>query len=650
MEYHQGDELAGIVFHSDDPVADTVFRRMPCMSREDIDKQRRGRTIDQRPGGFMKKLLSLLLAVCVLTGCTKPVPTPTPEPTAEPEQTETIVEDNKEFDAWLTKQFVETMENDYLTCHYGVENRDTYGIKKPELIIGDMSLESYEESIDENNKMLEELHAFDRGTLSKKQQYYYDELEFIAETSNALNSYPQFDWVFLPASGIIDNLSTNFSEFVFRSKEDVDDYMVLLHDIPRFIDECITLTDWQISQGVFMSPTAVDDSVSGIDEFIGRIDDNALILDFDKRIEEAVDKGLVTKEEADAYKTQNATIIKEEVIPEYQKVKDYLLANRNAAPIENVTLYNYEGGQDYYKALLKLKSSSAKDFKTIKNELSEYLGKVIATAYTSAQNEDIYNEYMNFKIEKQAPEKILQWHDENQYQFVPYIEEVQYTATFLDPALANDSVSAYYLLPPVDNPIDNVIKINAKYNEEEPTDMYVTLAHEGFPGHMYQFAYLAQSNPNPIYNVISFIGYQEGWAMHAELYSYKWAGLQNEDTYNLLNYDIAMGYIIPAVLDIGINALGWTKEDARVALKEFYGTERTLEWIEGIYNYVADRPGLYIPYGYGMTRMETFRQTAKAQLGSDFDEIEFNTAILGYGPRQYELVETDINDYINSFK
>ncbi|MCF0109549.1 MAG: hypothetical protein HUJ57_05680, partial [Erysipelotrichaceae bacterium] len=54
----------------------------------------------------MKKLLSLLLAVCVLTGCTKPVPTPTPEPTAEPEQTETIVEDNKEFDAWLTKQFV----------------------------------------------------------------------------------------------------------------------------------------------------------------------------------------------------------------------------------------------------------------------------------------------------------------------------------------------------------------------------------------------------------------------------------------------------------------------------------------------------------------------------------------------------------------
>ncbi|WP_289445788.1 DUF885 family protein, partial [Klebsiella pneumoniae] len=54
----------------------------------------------------------------------------------------------------------------------------------------------------------------------------------------------------------------------------------------------------------------------------------------------------------------------------------------------------------------------------------------------------------------------------------------------------------------------------------EKLHLYTTLAHEGYPGHLYQTTYYASQNPSPIRSLLNFGGYVEGWATYAEMCSY----------------------------------------------------------------------------------------------------------------------------------
>lgn len=172
-------------------------------------------------------------------------------------------EGNKEFDDFLMDIFAETAESDFLTMHYTVKDYESMGLARPEATLGDIDFEETEELQD----YLDELHTFDYDSLSKTQQHDYIILERDLELSIASEKYAKdYTELFSPVDGITEALITNFTEFIFYSKQDVDDYLTLIEETPDYIEQALEATRDQASRGHFLTDNALDQLQESIDK------------------------------------------------------------------------------------------------------------------------------------------------------------------------------------------------------------------------------------------------------------------------------------------------------------------------------------------------------------------------------------------------
>ena len=221
--------------------------------------------------------------------------------------------------------------------------------------------------------------------------------------------------------------------------------------------------------------------------------------------------------------------------------------------------------------------------------------------------------------------------------------DVDYTPSYLPPG-SNDFAMAYYIPAPVDNIRQNIIRVN-KQNTNDLNTLYYVLAHEGFPGHLYQFTwYQASEGYKPLRHELTFMGYEEGWANYVERTMLLRSGLDKTSAEYLYLSEI-LSFMIYAASDIAVNGLGYDQEELSEYI-ENVGFDPA--YAEELYELSVEMPGSYIPYGYGAARFLEFRERAEQALGDDFDEEEFHEVLLTYGPRPFELVEEDLEAYVES--
>ena len=141
---------------------------------------------------------------------------------------------------------------------------------------------------------------------------------------------------------------------------------------------------------------------------------------------------------------------------------------------------------------------------------------------------------------------------------------------------------AFYMIPAIDNTEQNVIYINQAHMSDDLT-LFTTLAHEGYPGHLYQTVYYESTDPDPIRSIMDFGGYVEGWATYAEMGSYYLTPLSKEQATLLQkNSSIILG--LYALADMGIHYDGWSRMDT-VAFFSNYGITDA-ETVERIYELI----------------------------------------------------------------
>ncbi len=551
--------------------------------------------------------------------------------------------DNEDFDEFLQQEFVETMESDYLTLHYQLKDYEAYGIEKPELNFGVISEESYQDSIDSCQEALDTLHTFDYDALDETQQHDYLVYENYLENMIALNSYPQFDSLFSSSEGIQSNILTNFTEFVFYSEEDIEDYLVVLESTPEYIDNALELARQYADEGYFIRDSDLDETLDYIAKFVAKTEDNELIEVFNENMD-ALD--FITDAQKEEYKEQNRDIVLNTFIPAYENMAEQL-ENLRGSRSQNGSIYDYGAeGQAYYAALVKYKTSSSmsiqEQFDLCEEVLSEMIMEYVMLYYYT--DDDIDSKLENAELSVSEPMDILEYL-ENHLDAYPEGPDVSYTATYLDPSVANDSIVAYYVNPPVDDFTDNVIKINGD-NISDSIWLYETLSHEGFPGHLYQITWYLNTNPALLRTTLTNIGYTEGWAMYAETHSLEDSNL--DTTVAQINeLNTAVSYILNAAADLAYNGLGYS-------VNEFGSWMDNLglnsESASSLYDSVVDSMGVILPYGVGLAHFLSLRSTAESALGSDFDEKEFNTVLLTYGDRSFDLVEQDVNAWISEKK
>lgn len=614
----------------------------------------------------MKKLFTILvyLLLVACTATTNPNPSTTPEQTAfktvsDPysyveklknyegyDHRDDDIADNAEFDAYLTDLFVETLESDYMNMHFSIEDYKAFGITKPELTLGEMNYD-FVSSIADIQEDLDELKQFDYNSLSYRQQIDYEALEYSLLESQAMLAYGQYPLLFDANTSIHSNLITNFSEFVFRNLEDVEDYLGVLADVDRYLDEAIKYTQVQANMGIALQDFTLDEALDYIDKFIAKTDDNELIVGFETKIDAMSD---VDQSQKDAWKKQNRTIVSEEIIPAYTHVKEELEKLRGKSKLDpnDAGAHSYDPG--YGEAVAYLKASNNQPIEEFLPELEDTLMALISDFLTSSQNEEAMTAALEFissggseSLNASAEEMLNFLAEMTKYDY-PDIGTIPFQASYLDPSVANPNILAYYVVAPYDNHEFNVIKINGETLGTSMASAYSTLAHEGFPGHLYQNAYYALTEPNPIRSTLSFIGYTEGYAMIASVDAHFYLQLGDYDTTNIIVFNnVSFPYILQAIADLGVNALGWTKDEMIANMSTYANLDD--EMASSIYESAVSGVSSIVPYGAGLAQFFELESEVLTKLGDQYNPIDFHKAILDNGPLPFFILEEVVEDF-----
>lgn len=571
-----------------------------------------------------KKIVALLMVLLlVLSGCDN---TKTDEVTQVKEETQA------KFKEFLDAEWLEYLESDAMNLHFTLKDYSDYDFEVPEQNLGDIGSSYFAEAKTLTQASLDKLKEINKNELSASEQSHYSAMQRALEDSLLSYEYPLLNNYLSPSSGITSNYLTSFIEYRFDDQEDVNNYLLLIADYDRFISDTITYTKERISAGYGLPDATINSTVTELDKFLSKTEDNQLIETFNDKIAE------LNLSNADELIQKNKDIIINNVIPAYKQTKDYLNSLLGSYS-GNGSLSEYENGKEYYQNLVRRRTSSEYSVDELIKMSEEYLSELTENARSALNlNSNIYDEYGAFSKEMSVDE-ILEVLKGKQYEQFPESVDVTYEATYLDESVANEYIVAYYLIPPVDDVSHNVIKIN-KDATSDFIQLYTTLAHEGMPGHLYQTTYLFAQDLHPMLYQLNYIGYTEGWAMRAEMFAIDWLDFEQEGSNVFYKFDIQFGYVMQSIIDLQVNYNGWTVED----IDNYTGLGTSTS--QSIYDSVVSEPGQILSYGIGLMLFETYEAEAKKALGDKFNEVEFNKVILDNGYRSFEQLKEDIDQYV----
>ncbi len=567
------------------------------------------------------KLSAVLLALLVFLGGFQPV-------RAE-----------ADFDAFLEEKFREAMESDYTGLHFGFVDYKGYGLKKPEVKWPDISYASIAEEQAAAQKTLDELHQFSYDSLNDRQQHDYLAYEHDLMDTIALDAYPDYEEVYNPYGGYFSDVQTLLTEFVLYDKESAEDYLTLTEDYVRLMDVMNEFTKQQAAKGYFMRDAALDEALKQMREFVDKGEENPLIVIYSNSIDQL--EGL-TDEERTSFRDRNRDLVLNKVFPAVENAMKVLESLRGSRSVDG-SLYYYPEGKEYYKALVARKTSSSDSVEEVK----EYLGKALKDIYAFAVGTGLTaSEGADVTTGLETPEEVLEYLRSHMKDFPPG-PAVTYTPSYLDQSVANPAVMAYYMDAPFDDVTRNVIRINGNAVAGDPVTLYYTLAHEGFPGHLYQMTWYHSQDINPMRYNISAIGYTEGWAQYVEKIMLDRSPL-TENSADSAFANTFLGYVMQAYADLCVNGLGYDAQQLAddMASLGLFGMDA--ENLKPVYEAVVDQAGTIIPYGYGMCRFWEFNERTKQALGDKFNLEEFHLTVLTNGPRPFESVESDLAKYVES--
>jgi len=213
------------------------------------------------------------------------------------------------------------------------------------------------------------------------------------------------------------------------------------------------------------------------------------------------------------------------------------------------------------------------------------------------------------------------------------------------PAATEAGASTHYTEGSLDGTRPGIYWLNLRDTAEAPFwDMPTTTFHEGIPGHHLQITLQRQSEL-PLYRKILFFGaYVEGWALYAEQLADEMGFYHDQPAWEL-------GYIHDALLrsgrlvvDTGIHAKRWTREQAVETLSGIDGDPIALSGQE-IERY-AVTPGQACTYMVGKLTILRLRDKAKAALGADFQIGRFHDAVLLGGALPLEVLEARVDRFV----
>ncbi len=548
--------------------------------------------------------------------------------------------DNEAFNTYTNDLFCNSVISDTVTLHSLLEHPANYGITDYEVTLGNIDLENLD-PVNDITESLNELLTFDKSSLSQAQQITYDELKRYLETELEYCDLYLFNTQLSTTIGIQVQLPLIFAEYSFEEEKDVTEYISLLCDTDRYFQNIVDYETLRSKSGYFMQDEIANEIITQCQTFIQSADNGFLITTFDERLD-ALNN--ISNEQKEEYKKQNLSAIQEHLVKGYNILIDGL----NSLLGSNVYkggLKNYPNGDKYFEYLLQSNLGWSKSVEELNALADKYLKtNLVAMQKLLVNDPTLSTSFENFSFGISNPADIISDLKNKIKEDFPDAPDVDCTINYISDSLKDYASPAMYFTPQLDNISVNSIYINP--SESDSNTLYATMAHEGYPGHMYQMTYFTASNPNTIRFILQPNGFLEGWATYCELYSYSYANTGNDKLNALAKANYATILCLYAKMDIGINYYGWDESNTASFLSD-YGFDSTVA--KSIFNTIVSQPGNYCKYVLGYIGFSELKETAKNRLGNKFNLKEFHQFIMDLGPVTFDTLNERLDNWIANY-
>lgn len=573
------------------------------------------------PSLFPRHIKKRLLAVCLtisiagtllFTGCSQ-------KPGAN---------QNKTFQSFTNEVFCQEVSSNSISLHYSLKDPEKYGIREAPVTFGSFSADSKAAAASYEN-LKAALNQFSYDSLSVENQLTYDVLDYYLQMAQKNANYLLYEEPLGLVSGIQTQLPVLLSEYQFYSEEDIDTYLELMQTTPDYFDSLIAFEKEKSKAGLFMADYAADTVIAQCTAFMEMGESNYLISTFVDRLKELN----ISSAQQSSYIKKNAQMLQSYVLPAYSRLVSAVQSLKGTGKNEE-GLCHLPDGKNYYEQIVEEATGSGRTVPELEDLTRrqiisdlEAMEEVLQIAGNEAKE--------TAAMEDNNPVTILNELESKTGKSFPEHPETVTQVKYVPKAMEEHLSPAFYMIPAIDNTKENVIYVNQSQMSNNLT-LYTTLAHEGYPGHLYQTVYYAGTDPDPLRSIFNFGGYVEGWATYAEMCSYYLSSLSKEQATLLQkNSSIILG--LYALADMGIHYEGWSKIDT-IAFFKNYGIKDS-KVIERIYELIIGSPGNYLKYYIGYVEFLELKKEWAKQKGNDFSQKEFHEAVLSVGPAPFTLVE-----------
>ncbi len=539
-------------------------------------------------------------------------------------------EENQRFEKYTGELFRSEISSDTVSLHYTLKDPAAYGISGCEPTFGTVVSDAETVKASAEN-MQQALLEYTYDDLDVQNRLTYDLLNYQLKMMKKQADYILYEEPLSLVSGVQTQLPVVLSEYQFYNREDVDTYLELLETTGDYFDQILEFEREKAEAGLFMADYAVDTVISQCQAFIDMGDGNYLYSTFVDRVGEV--DGLTEKEKSD-YIQDNALAIQDNVIPAYEKMTADLEKLKGSGQNEKGLVWLPEG-KEYYEILVKQSVGTDRSVEELEDmtrrqitddleAMEQVLGITAEEAKETAAG-----------MEQGSAELILSHLEDGITAAFPEAPETNLEVKYVPEAMEEHLSPAFYMIPAIDNTGENVIYINQAQMGDDLT-LFTTLAHEGYPGHLYQNVYYESTDPDPIRSIFSFGGYTEGWATYAEMGSYYLMPLSKEQSV-LLQKNASIILALYALADMGIHYDGWDRMAAVEFFKNYGITDA--ETVERIYELIIGSPANYLKYYIGYVEFLELKKDWIEEKGDAFSQKEFHEAVLNVGPAPFEIVE-----------
>ncbi|MBR5975820.1 MAG: DUF885 family protein [Clostridiales bacterium] len=478
----------------------------------------------------------------------------------------------------------------------------------------------------------------DRSELTEEQIRVVEYMCYDFKYMSEMYRYPLYVPQLYPMGGkqIVYPLLTSL--IPFRSKEDVERYLLILGDYYTFFEKAVDAEKKRSEAGVGWNDENLDRIIEDCAKMQDNRDSHFMKTTFETRLE-SLD---LSEQEKEDYKKRNQELLDTVYFPTMEMLIERLTELKGMCN-DGPYLAETADGKAYYEALFHQKTGVEMSV----SECTELLEQEIAA---------LYDEYLPrwkqngsyFSFGDLSIDDAIEWCKRFSAQHFPEIRDNEVTIYDVPVEFAESMQPASYYLSPIDNYTKHTVWVNRGMVDAPNYDMFTLVSHEMYPGHLYQHQYQAEHLWSKYQVFATSEPYAEGWAQYAEWTMIHYAPFDQEQAENAWKASLLFSSFIPARLSIGVEYEGWTREDCDTYLAHFGQDSADVQ--EEYWKRVTGEQCYGLEYAFGYIFTAQILDKAVSELDGICTKDDVMKAYLDLGCAPFAVLSEDMDKYVAQMK